>query len=356
MIKKSIFDLKGDEILAKPIMNSSYQIILPENTVLSKGYINTIMELGILEVFVRGDKEIETIELLKTEVKIGVTAKVKDILERYVYQESNNELMVLAETADRIIENIMSDERVVEKVYDIRERSTDLYEHAINVCSTAILTGLKMELSDEIIHDIGVGCLLHDIGLREVTMDYANMDVSQLSEEQLTEYKKHPIYGFSSIQNEDWVSDITKEIVLSHHERLDGSGFPLHKKEISIPCGIVSVCDVFDEMICGISTPQVKVHEAIEYLKYFQKTQFDDKIVEVFLSFTAVYPSGSYVKTNKGEIAIVLSQNLGFQSRPMLKMVKDQNGNDYSEEVIVNLIKERTVFIEDVINPKNIEK
>ena len=66
--------------------------------------------------------------------------------------------------------------------------------------------------------------------------------------------------------------DEVKKIILYHHERLDGSGFPLRLKEAEIPlsCQIVAVCDAFDEMICGIAQRRSRVYEAVEYLKSFK--------------------------------------------------------------------------------------
>ena len=103
-------------------------------------------------------------------------------------------------------------------------------------------------------------------------------------------------------------------------------------------------------MICGIAQKQVKVYEAVEYLKNFKKVKFDDKIVDVFLSFTAVYPAGSKVVTNEGEVAIVLAQNKEFQDRPVIRILKDKDGNDLKEEKILDLVKVHNIFIDKVLD------
>ena len=86
--------------------------------------------------------------------------------------------MQLNHAAESIISNILSEKEVVEKIYDIKERSADIYEHSISITSLAILIALKLSLSHEDIHDIGVACLLHDIGLRYLTIDYINKEKS----------------------------------------------------------------------------------------------------------------------------------------------------------------------------------
>ena len=349
MIKKKIEELQGNEILAQPLMTWDYQIILPEGAVLRKEYIGKLEEIGILEVYIKQEKSNEIV-ILKSEVKDSIASKVRDILQRNTYRRNNEKLEELCETADRIIENILNEEEIVERIYDIQERNTDIYEHSINICSLAILTSLKLQLDLDLIHDIGVGCLLHDIGLRYEAKDFSNMDVAQLNEQELVEYRKHPVYAYSSLMEQNWISNRSKNIILYHHERLDGSGFPLRTRDLAIECRIVNVCDVFDEMICGIACKQVKVYEAIEYLKSLKGIQYDATVVDTFLGFTAVYPVGTKVRTNQGEIGVVVSQNKDFQDRPVIRIVKDKNGNDVSEELIKDMVKIHNIFIDEVLD------
>lgn len=350
MILKKIEELKGNEVLARALMTWDYQIILPEGAVLRAEYMDKLRDLGILEVYVREQEtKAQNIAILKSEIEDTVKEKVKDILERHTYQH-NQELVELSKTADNIISNILEEEQVIEQVFDIKERSSDIYEHSISVCSIAILTALKLDLDKSKTHDIGVGCLLHDIGLRYLTIQYENQNIENRPEKEQIEYKKHPVYGYSSLQNEKWISECSKKIILSHHERLDGSGFPLKISEIPLECRIVNVCDAFDEMICGIACKRSKVHEAIEYLKTFKNTKFDAKVVDTFLGFTAVYPAGTHVMTNEGEIGVVLRQNKDFQDRPIIRILKDKNGLSVKGEILKDLVKIHNVFIEKALD------
>lgn len=350
MIRKQLYELTGDEILARDIITKDYRTILPQGAVIRKDYIARLDELGITEVFIKTDPlETGELSILRSETEEAIRATVKDILERHTYH-NNQELAELGEAADNIIATILEEKQVVDKVFDIKERSADIYEHSISICSLAILTALKLGLDIDKIHDIGVGCLLHDIGMRYIAIDYNNQDVGTLNRQELAEYKKHPVYGYSSLQNESWISELSKAVILYHHERLDGSGFPLRTKEIPFECRIVNVCDTFDEMICGIACRQVKVYEAIEFLKSFKNTLFDDAIVNVFLGFTAVYPAGTHVLTNEGELAEVLSQNKDFPERPVIRILKDKDGNTVENEIIKDLVKVHNIFIEKALD------
>lgn len=347
---KKLEECKGNEVLDRALMTWDYQIILPKGAVLREEYLEKLKELGILEVWVKEEeKESHEIVILKSDIETTVKEQVKEILERHTYQH-NKELVELSETADNIITTILEEEQVVEKIFDIKQRSSDIYEHSISICSLAILTALKMQVDKNIIHDIGVSCLLHDIGLRYLTIDFNNKDITDMTEAEQSEYKKHPVYGYTALCNEDWLSELTKDIILSHHERLDGSGYPLRKTSLTVGCRIVSICDAFDEMICGIGHKRMKVYEAIEFLKNFKHSKFDEKIVDVLLGFTAVYPAGTHVITNEGELAVVLEQNKDFQDRPIIRILKDKDGNSLKEEVMKDLVKVHNIFIEKVLD------
>lgn len=344
----SINDLKENDILAKDVMADGYNVLLYKNTILSKKYIKKLQELKLSYVYIQDNISKEEVAILKQEIKDKSKSKVKEIILKHTYN-SGNELQEISETADNIIDNILEEEEVIENIYDIKERNADVYTHSISICVLSTLVGLKLGLDKQRVHDIGVGCLLHDLGLRYMMIEYANQDVETLDNKELIEYKKHPVYGYTALKNENWLSKKSKEIVLCHHEKMDGSGYPLHATEISFDTKIVNVCDTFDEMICGIGRKRMKIYEAVEYLKSFKNIQFDGKIVDALLEFTAVYPSGSMVVTNEGEMAVVIRQNKHFPERPIIQIIRDKNGNPLEDDKMIDLVKVNNIFIDMVL-------
>lgn len=353
MIRRNIDELQGDEILARALMTSDYQVILPKGAKIKTAYISKLQELGVEEVYIASitpeEEEQEELSILKADIQESARQKVRDILERHTYK-NNEELSELSHTADNIITNILEEEKVAEQVFDVKKRSADIYEHSLSICATAILTALKVGLDKKTVHDIGVACLLHDIGLRYIPFNVGECSVEELSINEQTEYKKHPILGYTALRREEWLSEECKNMILFHHETLDGCGFPMRTRDLSPACRIINVCDAFDEMICGIGQKPMKVYEAIEYLKAFKNVKYDDRIVDVFLGFTAVYPVGTHVVTNEGERGVVIGQNKGFQDRPILRMERDATGADIEGEVIKDLVKIQNVFIEKALD------
>ena len=291
---------------------------------------------------------LEKVTILRDDVEEQVKNKIKDILEMHVYQQTEG-LEKIAETAQNIITDILEEEEVVEKVYDVKERSADIYEHSLQVCTISTLISLKLGLTRKQVYDISVACLIHDLGLRYLVVRYEDQDINLLPAKEQEEYKKHPIYAYTAIKNETWLSDNAKEIVLNHHERKDKSGYPLGTDLVSRMTQIVGVCDEFDELICGIGKARVRVHEAINNIRNYSGIWYDADIVEAFLQLIAVYPFGSKVRTNRGEVGIVMRQNPHFPERPVLRIVEDKYGQAIHAELVVDLIKDTSVVIQEVI-------
>lgn len=352
MKRYSISEIDGGEILAEPVMTEHYQILLTEGTVLQREYIDKIKELGITEVCIweEGEKEYkEEIDTVRLETQNKLKKQVKNVLERHIYQD-NEELQQLSNTAETIIEDILNEESVVGQMIEIKNRSADIYEHSINCCALSAILGLRLGFPQDVLHAIGTGCLLHDIGLRFISVQYENTELEDMPENQRVEYKKHSVYGYSSLEKETWLNDISKKIILSHHERLDGTGYPFRSKTIADEVSVVSICDAFDEMVSGIGCKQVKVYRAIEYLKSFKNIKFNGKIVDEFLKIIAFYPVGSQVILNTGETAIVIGQNKGFPERPIVRITKRKDGTNMIRTFVRDLMQEKYVFIEQVIN------
>lgn len=390
----TVEDLREGDIIASDVLLEDYTVVLSKGTVIKTQYIDKLRELEVFTVYIedRQEKEevktqpkppvaakkaeekppttstptgkapapqtppqqktkklsMEKVTILRDDVEEQVKNKIKDILEMHVYQQTEG-LQKIAETAQNIITDILEEEEVVEKVYDVRERSADIYEHSLQVCTIATLIGLKLGMNKKQVYDISVGSLIHDLGLRYLVVRYENQDINLLPAKDQEEYKKHPIYAYTAVKNETWLSDNAKDIILNHHERKDKSGYPLGTDLVSRMTQIVGVCDEFDELICGVGKARVRVHEAINNIRNYSGIWYDSDIVSAFLQLIAVYPVGSRVKTNKGELGIVMRQNPHFPERPVLRIIEDKYGQAIHAEIIVDLIKDTSVVIQQVV-------
>lgn len=350
-----IDELIGNEILAVPIVTSSDVVLLHSETVLKKEYISKLRELGILYVYVK--KTSEDIELSNQNKVFQIEDTVsdsllivKDILDHHVYKH-NKELKKVGEVAEKILESVISTPEIIHEITEIRNISTDLYSHLINVCSLSTIMSISLKMSEKQVRDIAVGAILHDIGLKYISVPYYNISLEEMNDRDALEYKKHTIHGYTSLQELNWLSDISKEIILMHHERENGVGYPFQKNsdKIKQEVKIVSVCDDFDSFISGIGNKKMKIYKAVEYLKVCSGNLYSSDIVKRLIDSVALYSIGIQVITNEGEIGVVVEQNKFITDRPLIRMLKHSDGSEYQEEVYKDLMKLLTVFIVDTI-------
>ena len=129
----TVEDLQEGDILAKDVLLEDYTVLLGKGTVIKNDYIDKLRELSISTVYIEEKEEkepdnrlsLEEITILKSDVEEQIKDKVKEILELHVYQKTEG-LKEIADTAQKIIADILEEDEVVEKVYDIKERSADI--------------------------------------------------------------------------------------------------------------------------------------------------------------------------------------------------------------------------------------
>lgn len=397
MKKVKVKSLKGNEILALPIVTDGGTVLIHADVELKPELINRAIRLGIKSLYIKdypeevinkenynhivisseddyddvynegqdvsdsecadvknekkteyNNKYIENHIYKVEETAINSRTIIKDVLEKHIYRH-NSDLKVIGEQAEKIIESVIEEPEVITNITEMRNISTDMYTHCINVCALSTIMALRLKMSEKQVRNISIGAILHDIGLRYIKVPYMNTNETYMNVKDALEYKKHTIFGYSSLQDEGWIPDIAKEIILLHHERIDGKGYPFQHKgdKIKTEVKLVSLCDDFESLISGVGSPKLKIYEAIEYIKANQGIKYDATITDKLLESVAVYPVGINVITSEGEMGVVVRQNHKFTDRPVIKMLKHADGSPYKDDVEKDLMKYLTLFIVD---------
>ena len=229
------------------------------------------------------------------------------------------------------------------KVYD-----DYLYSHVVNVAALALIIGKQMQLSPNDLHGLGVAALLHDYGM--VKLDHSVYDHNRrLTGEEWEQVKRHPNFGVEMLQNADQISPVILQGVLEHHERMDGSGYPGHKHgaELGLFGRIIAVADVYDACISKrkYRAPLTPHHTLKKILSDFQL--FDLNILKAFVAVMAIYPIGSYVRLNTGEIGKVVGCNPHEPFRPDVQVLLDRNQQKIKTpfRLKLNAVEQRQCFI-----------
>ena len=340
---RQVRSLKGGELLAEAVMTKEKEILIPKGTILKPEYLDLLSFLGIDTVCIE-DPYIEfeqPHQFIKKEKILHYVNRVQKILENHIY-DGKEGLREIEPLAKDIISDMMetSDKLVI----DFEERDGNLYEHTIMVTILSIAVARKLKLSEADIENITLGCLLHDLGLRYITVPYINYDTKKSTTTESFEFKKHSVLAYTALENEQWLNSISKKMILSHHEKKDGSGFPLRQKTKEIECKILQVCDVFDCMVSGMECKRSNVQIALEYITEASDILFDKKVVKAIEKIIARYPVGTKVKLNTGEIGIVISQTEDT-THPIIAVI-EKNGE--VSNVYYNLKKNKNISILEI--------
>ncbi|MDF2905735.1 MAG: hypothetical protein K0R34_1056 [Herbinix sp.] len=348
----SLDAVKGDELLAKDIFAVNDSLLLPAGTLIKKEYVKRLKELNIENIYVEDDlsQGVNLTNSLELQIKEQCQDAVRDLLIKYSYNEEG-ELEEIKVVADEIIHDIMDEPEVIYNLSSIRNKSDITYSHSLNVCALSVILAFKLKLPKSKIREIAIGSLLHDIGLTYISPELYELNIDTCSEKEQREIKKHIIYGYSAIEKMDWLSSTAKDIIIGHHERLNGSGYPFHLKEDRIKIGsrIIAVCDEFDSRVYGNFITRMKVHDAIDYIVSQVGILFDFSVVKAFIDSVAAYPTGILVRTNEEETGIVLRQNPQCPTRPVIRIVENKEGIRPESWIEKNLTKELTLFITDTL-------
>jgi len=346
-----VIKLKGDEILAKQIFNEEGIVLLNSGVQLTRFLIDKIIEIGVEIVYI--DDEISNgiviEESLSERTKQECKHAIKSIVDKYC-KEGKTDNSGIMKSVDSVIYDIYSNKDVMINVAEIKACDNSIYSHSLNVCVLATIVGTQMGFNMMRLKEIATGALLHDIGKIKIMSDKKILSEFK-SKEELDKYieRNHPKVGFDFLSKQNFCSSYTKAGVLMHHERNDGSGYPLRLKgkEIIEIGKLISICDTFSNMVSGnINDGARSVNEAMEYIYCMSDIYFDPDIVRKFTANLVAYPSGSGVILSTKEKGLVIRQNKSLPLRPVIKVVYDREGKLIVPPYYVDLCKELTLFIE----------
>jgi putative nucleotidyltransferase with HDIG domain len=346
----SVSNLKGDEILAKQIYDESGRILLSAGVNLRPYFIERIKELGIHSVYIEDDisKNVIIDESISDKTRQMSKHAIKQMTEKYC-REGKTDSKSIMNSVNSVIEDILSNKEVLINVAEISASDNNIYSHSVNVCVLATIIGTHMGYTMSKLKEVSTGAILHDIGKIKILNDKKILEQFN-NEEELNKYIElmHPKIGYDFLGEQRVWSAYVKVAALMHHERSDGSGYPLKLKddEINEIAKIVAICDVFDNLITGREKNDPKpVYEVIEYLVAMSNIYFDEEMVRKFTANIAAFPTGSGVVLSSYEKGLVIKQNNSIPMRPVVKVIYNKDGKLLSEPYEIDLLDELTIFI-----------
>ena len=222
----------------------------------------------------------------------------------------------------------------------IKQFDRSLAAHALDTCILSLVISVEEELDETTQTRLGTGALLHDIGYVRLPRPLVRRRAECNDQERLLLYQ-HPSIGLALLMNSPGIDQDILNIVLQHHERGDGSGYPdgLRHERISHLARIVGIVDWYDGMVNRRGgRPAMVPHDAIRRLFLAgDHGWFPKSLVELMIRSIGVYPTGSLVLLNTGEQAVVVGSNTRERLKPLIKIVGKAQGPSYTTPLCVDL-------------------
>lgn len=326
--------LKPGMVLAKEVNiskgNNFKFVLLTNGQMLSDAYINKIKSYDIYGAYIQNDgfEDLNVKPILNDEIKNKTIKSIKKIFnntEKGIRKVGPAEINEISKIVDELISELNTKKDLSYNLGEFKNHDNYTYTHCLSVSLLSILTGISLGLSKKMLHDLGMSALLHDIGKMVIPLEIINKP-SKLSKEEFNIMKEHPLNGVKQLQN--LVSNDILQGIETHHENLDGSGYPYGKKEkdISLYGKIISICDVYDALTSrrAYRNPCIP-SEAIEYLMGCVGSKFDYEIMTIFLKNITAYPVGTLVRLSNGKTCVVVKNYKENIMRPLVRVIHSNN-------------------------------
>lgn len=209
-------------------------------------------------------------------------------------------------------------------------------EHCINVAILAISLGRHMGFSREDLELLGLCGMLHDVG--KLTIDPAILNKpGRLTPEEFDLIKQHTAQAKDILGQDSALSSTVVEAAYSHHERIDGKGYPrgIPATSFSVFNRIVTIVDAYDAITSQRCYSGAKTTStALKILYENRNTQFDDELVIKFIECIGLYPPGCIVEMDDGEAGFVVSNDPDHRLYPRIALLLDSNKNPMLQHIL----------------------
>ncbi|MFH1622852.1 MAG: HD domain-containing phosphohydrolase [Candidatus Omnitrophota bacterium] len=289
--------------------------------------------------------EEETMKLYVSSVKV-----MRDIFEAYKSGSEVNRAEVVG-VASKIVNNITAGSQDLLKFFHELDSAQEYnYHNAVNVAILSVEIGIAYKFDKSTLLDLAVIGLLHDLDL--IKSKHLTDKPEKLSKKELEEIKNHSLNTAIYVDNAFKFSEKMITAILQHHEREQGQGYPVGLAEGNIHdmALIIGIADTYEAMIHSRpykerSAPNIAIINIINS----GKELFPNRTIKALVARVGLYPMGTWVELNTGEICKVIKINSDSPLRPVVNILKDKNKNEFREIRTIDLKKIPSLYIRHTV-------
>lgn len=244
------------------------------------------------------------------------------------------------EAAAQITASVVRNPDAMALLIKLQEKSGSTLSRAAEVSVMMTIFGRFLQLPPERLEILGMLGLLQDVGKLKLPPEIATRGPSDAAEMEI--YRTHVIHSVRILSDTPGLPPELPGLASLHHERFDGAGYPrgLRGDAIAFLGLIAGIVDAFDTLTAPKPFGQgLSPANALSMIYKERGKQFHPALVEQFIQCIGVFPVGSVVELNSGEVAIVIAQNMVRRMQPRIMVVKDANGNSLRPYKMLDLMK-----------------
>jgi HD-GYP domain-containing protein (c-di-GMP phosphodiesterase class II) len=245
----------------------------------------------------------------------------------------------LETVVESMVESVMRNREAMGWLARMKTKDDYLYGHSLAVSVWSLAFGRHLGLDRDTLKAVGLGAMLLDIGKTRIDTTLLQKPAAP-TEAEWQVLRAHVDHGLELLRAMPGIDERVITMVATHHERFDGSGYPRGLAGDAIPMvgRIAGIVDCYDAMTSFRSYAKPKsTYDAVREIKRLAGAWFQAELVELFIQAVGVFPTGSLVELNSGEVAVVVGQNRFRRLRPEVMLILDAEKKVRSDFVIVDL-------------------
>ncbi|MFA5982903.1 MAG: HD-GYP domain-containing protein [Methylococcaceae bacterium] len=333
------FEIRNDDDIAAVKAQCNYvyvdvsreikvPVIFSRNTAYSKATLNKIPPPSKRSSFA---KEIKHAEYVHNKTSTIVKSFMQEVqLGRPISVE------VAKQAVAECVDSVINSPDALLLMGQLKNKDEYTAQHSMNVCIYSIALGRHLNLSIEELKNLGLCGMMHDMGKMFVPLEVLNKP-GKLTPEELTLMQSHATRGWKLLLSTPNMAGNAIDVAYTHHERLDGTGYPrqLKDEQLSFFTRIVAISDTYDAISSDRVYQKGRTHlEAIKILNDISGTHLDSTLTIRFIECIGIYPAGCIVEMSNGEVALVLEINRRAKIRPKVLLLLDEDKKPRKERII----------------------
>lgn len=323
-------ELEPGMLVAKEIRDGRQWLLLRSGLRLTAAQIALLRQKEVQGIYVGFEEKPEYRPSSAPEVQCQAALQkaLQEFQKQYASYQIALEPSLFHQAASILVLQVLQNMPVLTTALEMLQWGRSLFQHSVNTAMLSLFVAQRLGLNDTECQQMALGMFFHDYGNLKLPKEIFEKPTG-LSEEERDVVRKHVVMGYDYLTRFGILDADSAEIVLYHHERLNGTGYPrgLAHNELSFMVRIAAVVEVFDAMVSpGMYGRPVPPEQAIRQILQQAGTLYDSDAACNLAPFVPIYPVGHSIILNTGECGMVAESVLGNTMRPRVRIYYSAEG------------------------------